>query len=292
MFAAFIAPGTPDRDHDTLTRLDWPLEQAGYFRLMCKKLTLSIVSHGHHAHVATLLQQLARLDRRDFEVILTLNLPEPEPLALDALPFQVRLIQNLVPKGFGANHNSAFLESTGEYFVILNPDIELLDDPFGPLLKLAERDTLNICAPLILDSDGRVEDSARNFPTPYSLFKRLLCRLLGRPIQPDTLRQDADTLQPDWVAGMFVMVARETYRRLGGFNDAYFLYFEDVDFGARARLAGCHILVCKRGRVIHQAQRDSHRRLRYMWWHVQSAAKFFVSSVYLRVLIRRLARSE
>ncbi|SFG20581.1 hypothetical protein SAMN05518865_109185 [Duganella sp. CF458] len=251
---------------------------------MRKKLTLSIVSHGHRAHVATLLQQLAGLGRSDFEVILTLNLPEPEPVALDALPYPVRLLQNPAPKGFGANHNAAFRESNGDYFVILNPDIELREDPFGPLLKLAEQDSLNICAPVILDTQGQVEDSARNFPTPYGLSKRLLCRLLGRSIVPDTLRQDGDTLQPDWVAGMFVMVAHETYQRLGGFNDAYFLYFEDVEFGARARLAGCHILVCKHARVIHQAQRDSHRQLRFMWWHLQSAAKFFLSLVYMRVL--------
>lgn len=259
---------------------------------MRKKLTLSIVSHGHRAHVAILLQQLARLDRSDIEVILTLNLPEPEPVPLDALPYPVRLIHNPAPKGFGANHNAAFLESSGDYFVILNPDIELAEDPFGALLSLAEKDRLNICAPVILDSAGQVEDSARNFPTPYGLFKRMLCRLLGRPIVPDTLRQDADTLQPDWVAGMFVMVARDTYQRLGGFNDAYFLYFEDVEFGARARLAGCHILVCKHARVIHQAQRDSHRRLRYMAWHLQSAAKFFFSFVYLRVLFRRREKAE
>lgn len=258
---------------------------------MRKKLTLSIVSHGHHLYVAKLMQQLAGLERSDFEVILTQNMPEPEPVAFETLPYPVRLIQNPSPKGFGANHNTAFQESNGDYFVILNPDIELPEDPFGPLLKLAERDKMNICAPVILGADGQVEDSARNFPTPYGLFKRLLCRLLGRAIAPDTLRQDADTLQPDWVAGMFVMVARETYQRLGGFNDAYFLYFEDVEFGARARLAGCQILVCKQARVIHQAQRDSHRRLRFMLWHVQSAAKFFVSPSYLRVLVRRVAKA-
>lgn len=261
---------------------------AGCNQYMQKKLTLSIVSHGHRVHVANLLQHLARLGRSDFEVILTLNLPEP--VELDGLPFPVRLIQNPTPKGFGANHNAAFLESVGAYFVILNPDIELPEDPFEPLLELAQRDSLNICAPVILDAEGRVEDSARNFPTPYSLFKRLLCRLLGRPIIADTLRQDEDTLLPDWVAGMFVMVPRDLYQRLGGFNDAYFLYFEDVDFGARARLAGCHILVCKHARVIHKAQRDSHRRLRFMWWHVQSAAKFFTSPAYLRVLWWRQAK--
>lgn len=255
---------------------------------MHKKLTLSIVSHGHRAHVANLLQQLARLGRSDFEVILTLNLPES--VVVETLPYPVRLIHNSAPKGFGANHNAAFLESVGDYFVILNPDIELPEDPFGALLELAQRDSLNICAPVIVDADGQVEDSARNFPTPYSLFKRLLCRLLGRPILQDTLLQDSDTLQPDWVAGMFVMVPRAIYQQLGGFNDDYFLYFEDVEFGARARLAGCHILVSKRARVIHQAQRDSHRQLRFMWWHVQSAAKFFRSAVYMRVLMRRVAR--
>jgi GT2 family glycosyltransferase len=254
---------------------------------MRKKLTISIVSHGHRAHVANLLQQLAKLDRSDFEVILTLNLPEP--VSLDTLPYPVRLIQNSVPKGFGANHNAAFLESSGDYYVILNPDIELLEDPFVPLLELAEKNCLNICAPVILDAAGKVEDSARNFPTPFGLFRRMMCRVLGRPIMPEAIRQDGETLQPDWVAGMFVMVERETYQRLGGFNDAYFLYFEDVEFGARARLAGCHINVCKRARVIHQAQRDSHRRLRFMWWHLKSAMKFFLSFAYLRILIQRAA---
>lgn len=261
-----------------------------YDMRMSNKLSLSIVSHGHRIHVARLLSQLAALERRDFEVILTLNLPEAEPVGCDTLPYPLTVIRNPAPKGFGANHNAAFKCSSGRYFVILNPDIELLEDPFPVLLALAERDRRNICAPTILDADGRIEDSARNFPTPYGLSKRLLCRLLSRPIAPDEIRQNGETIQPDWVAGMFVMVARDTYELLGGFNDAYFLYFEDVEFGARARQAGCHILVSKQARVVHQAQRDSHRRLRFMWWHMQSAAKFFLSPAYMRVLMTRWAR--
>jgi N-acetylglucosaminyl-diphospho-decaprenol L-rhamnosyltransferase len=95
--------------------------------------------------------------------------------------------------------------------------------------------------------------------------------------------QQGDLLMPDWVAGMFLMVPRPTYALLDGFNDGFFLYFEDVDFGARARLAGCHILVNRAVAVIHRAQRDSHRRPRFMWWHVQSAFRFFRSATYFRI---------
>jgi N-acetylglucosaminyl-diphospho-decaprenol L-rhamnosyltransferase len=250
---------------------------------MNKKITLSIVSHGHAAYVARLLLQLAALKRSDFDVILTHNVPEVAPPGLETLPFPLRLVENVRPKGFGGNHNAAFAISGGEHFVILNPDIELIGDPFTALLALAESDPHCICAPLIVDGDGRVEDSARCFPSPYRLAKRLLCRILKRPIAPDPVPQQGDLLMPDWVAGMFLMVPRPTYALLGGFNDGFFLYFEDVDFGARARLAGCHILVNRAVAVIHRAQRDSHRRPRFMWWHVQSAFRFFRSATYFRI---------
>jgi GT2 family glycosyltransferase len=66
------------------------------------------------------------------------------------------------------------------------------------------------------------------------------------------------------------------------------MYFEDVDFCARARLAGCQVLVSRQAKVIHDAQRDSHRKMRYMLWHVGSALRFFTSAAYVRIRLNRL----
>ena len=252
------------------------------------KISLSIVSHGNIESVASLLADLARLARADIEVILTLNLPEALPARFEQLPFALKVIENAVPKGFAANHNAAFAVCASDHFVLLNPDIRLLDDPFDILLSLLADAPGSIAAPLVLNEAREIEDSARNFPTPFVLLKKLAGKVFRRSPARDVLRVNGDLAEPDWVAGMFVMVPRGVYQRLHGLSERYHLYYEDVDFCARARLAGCRILVSRRAKVIHQAQRASHRSARYLIWHMQSACKFFTSGAYLKIQMRRL----
>ncbi len=251
------------------------------------KLTLSIVSHGHMFYVRRLLDDIARFKRDDIEVILTLNLPEELSFKLDHFPFPLRVIKNVNPKGFAANHNHAFRLSHGDNFVILNPDIRLIDNPFDVLLAMLEDNRNCIAAPLIVNGLGAVEDSARNFPTPYFLVKKLAGKLFNFSLRQDVVPIKDELLMPDWVAGMFIVVPRAIYETLQGLNEYYFLYYEDVDFCARARLAGCQILVNQRIKVVHEAQRDSHRKARYMVWHMKSAVKFFTSQAFLRISLRR-----
>ncbi len=79
------------------------------------QVTVSIVSHSHGALVLSLLADLATHCGRSVEVILTLNMPES--LAIDsAYPFEVKLIRNEAPKGFGANHNAAFEYCRSSHF--------------------------------------------------------------------------------------------------------------------------------------------------------------------------------
>lgn len=252
------------------------------------KMTLSIVSHGHMPYVCRLLNDIARFRRDDLDVILTLNLPEPLTLDLGTLPFKVHLVQNISPKGFAANHNHAFSLCKGQNFVILNPDIQLLEDPFEPLLAMLARNRNCIVAPLIVNCNGSIEDSARNFPTPFSLFRKLVGKVFKVPVAGDILIAKDEMLLPDWVAGMFIAVPKSIYAALKGLSDSYFLYYEDVDFCARARLAGYEILLNQNVKVIHEAQRDSHRKARYLLWHMKSAARFFTSSAYLKISLRRM----
>lgn len=254
---------------------------------MNAQFSLSIVSHGHRDYVHGLLNDLAKLGRTDIEVVLTLNIPENLPDGLDKLPFDVTIIRNDFPKGLAANHNAAFNVSQGDYFAILNPDIQLIGDPFDAMLSLIGKVPDCICAPLIINGKGDIEDSARTFPTPLSLARRVLHKVLRFDIEEERVPRFGHVLVPDWVAGMFVVVSRSTYERLGGLSERYFLYFEDVDFCARAYLAGYKVFVNENARVIHHAQRDSHRKLRYFLWHLHSAYKFFASSVYRDVRIRK-----
>jgi N-acetylglucosaminyl-diphospho-decaprenol L-rhamnosyltransferase len=252
-------------------------------RSMSLTFSISIVSHGHKEHVSRLIEGLTRLNRPDFEVILTLNLPEDLGTDYGALPFSIKVIKNPTPRGFAVNHNAAFAHVNGDYFVILNPDIELKDDPFDALLALLNSNVNSICAPTVLNGAGALEDSARCFPTPTFLLRRVVSRVLKFSLPDEPMPTKNDVLTPDWVAGMFVVVPRVIYEKLNGLDERYHMYFEDVDFCARARLAGCQVLVSRQAKVIHNAQRDSHRKIRYLLWHLQSAFRFFTSTPYMRI---------
>lgn len=256
------------------------------------QFSVSIVSHGHGDYVFSLLQDIARLGRSDLEVILTWNIPE-EPASLDAwpVPFPLTVINNGAPKGFAANHNQAFLSAGGANFVILNPDISLPDDPFPSLLRLMEKHGPCICAPLIKAPDQQLEDSARFFPSPFSLVRKAIAKILRLTPAREKIPDDGFALNPDWVAGMFMVIPRQVYKNLNGLRESFHLYYEDVDFCARAKLYGIKVYVSKAAYAIHDAQRQSHKNLHYFSWHLKSAIKFFTSKAYLICAIEKLKRT-
>ena len=79
-----------------------------------------------------------------------------------------------------------------------------------------------------------------------------------------------DILYPDWVGGMFMLFSREMFSAIRGFDERYFLYYEDVDLCARLTLRGYKVCLTPKSKVIHQAQRTSHRNLRYLRWHLSA----------------------
>ena len=247
-------------------------------------VSISVVSHHQLELIKRLLDDLEKHcgDSR-FELILTLNLDESLPFALECFSYPIKLVRNPVPKGFGANHNQAFQQSSGTYFCVMNPDVRLNSDPFSTLLECLRNGGVAMVAPLVLAKDGAVEDSARRFPQPL----KLLCKLFGACRHPD-YRIGKSLIFPDWVGGMFMLFPRDIYALLGGFDERYFLYYEDVDLCARLRLLGHEIALNPQSQVIHDAQRNSHRSLRYLRWHLRSMARFFLSSVYWR--LRRRTR--
>lgn len=245
---------------------------------MNKSISISVVSHRQFALVAEMLDDLREYCSADIaEVILTINIDESVSLTQENLPFSVRVLRNSLPKGFGANHNAAFKIATGDYFCVLNPDIRLKENPFPVLIALAQKSGVGVVAPRIVNTAGLREDSARRFPTPFELLRKALGG------KSEVVSDAADVSAPDWLAGMFMMFPAPVFRVMGGFDERFFLYYEDVDLCARLALAGYKRLVCPDVAVVHDARRSSHRRLRYAAMHVRSILRFFFSDVYRKV---------
>jgi N-acetylglucosaminyl-diphospho-decaprenol L-rhamnosyltransferase len=222
--------------------------------------------------VANLIEDLAGIAEPHLEIIVTNNIPMVRSQKrMDHFPMVV--IENDKPQGFGANHNAAFARAQGDFFCVLNPDIRISRNPFPALLAECSRSEVGLAAPKILSPSGRIEDSARRFPT-VSLLAR---KALGAGQAGDYDLTDRP-ISPDWVAGMFMLFRKEVFSEVGGFDESYFLYYEDVDVCRRLRLRGFDIRLVPSVDAVHDARRDSRRNLRHMRWHVASMIQYFLRS--------------
>jgi hypothetical protein len=187
------------------------------------------------------------------------------------------MVRPATPLGFARNHNIAFERASGKYFCVLNPDVIFQGRVLPALVDLVEGGHGHIVAPIMRDSQGRVDDSFRELPSPM----RLIRRRLGRR-HPPPLPAAGALLHPDWIAGTFMLMRNSTFSQLKGFDQRYRLYFEDVDLCTRARLQGLTITVDPGLRVLHDARRASRRPGLQLLWHVQGALRFFASPAYER----------
>ncbi|WP_295979565.1 glycosyltransferase family 2 protein [uncultured Variovorax sp.] len=232
-------------------------------------ITISIVSHGQLALVLPLLEQLDRYSRAVIDkVLLTLNIPEADLVAGRSWGFEVERIENASPKGFGANHNQAFERCGTEWFLVLNPDIRLDDDVLSPLLAQAAADA-GLLTPRILEPGKTEPEPHRALLTPFEI--------VGRK-KPGYVRPTV----PAWIPGLFMLFRSEAYRQVRGFDEKFFMYGEDFDICARTRLAGWKLQVGENLLARHDAQRESHRSKKYLYWHVTSLLKVWLSASFWR----------
>jgi hypothetical protein len=251
-------------------------------------ISISIVSHLQANLLNELLGDLDKWHKHyPLEVLLTLNLPETLPFNTNNSSFPVIVHVNPAPKGFSANHNHAFTRSAGQLFCVMNPDIRLDDEVFAALHACLQDAAVGVAAPLVVGENGMLEDSARRFPTPF----KILCKALSG-CKGNDYEVNSQTIYPDWVAGMFMLFRREVFEKLGGFDERYFLYYEDVDLCARLRLGGYAVALCPGAKVVHHAQRSSHRSFKYLTWHLTSMLRFFLSRPFLNICLQQLFRKS
>lgn len=237
-------------------------------------ITVSIVSHGHGKWVDRLLGQLSALHGGHIQhVILTHNLPAaPVSAPPGGWPFRFTELFNPEPAGFGANHNRAFSHCESSFFCVLNPDIELRDDSAWPtLLERLHQPTVGCAYPLLFNPDGSRQENERELVTPLALLRRHLFKRPQRRV--------------DWVSAAFMLVRTSTWHSLGGFDERYFMYCEDVDFCLRLQLAGWQLA---RAEVAagHNASWASRRLGPHLMWHLRSITRLWGTSHFRRYLAR------
>lgn len=246
-----------------------------------RDIHISVVSHQQFVMVMNLLFDLEKQDCVDrLQVTVTINVPEKISSSLEDLYFPVDIIYNDHPKGFSENHNTAFnqisIANECKYFLIINPDVQLNGNVITPLINVLEANSkIGLTAPMVRGVDNDLEDSVRELPTPV----RILAKLFGRQGHWGNARGS----QPDWVAGMLMAFRASVFEQIGGFDEKYFLYYEDIDICSRLWLEGYLLQTDGSISIVHDAQRKSWGDIRYFRWHIASMFRFFGSDVYRRV---------
>lgn len=249
--------------------------------------TLSVVSHGHLESIRRLLADLAALPQAGrFEIILTIN-DNASPAAVTAATStwpgkNLRIIRNSAPRGFGANHNAALRMGSGDFLAVIDPDLSIDIDPFSELADaLTATADVGLAAPTVVAPEGSAEDNARPVVTPFRLFRRHALRRTGG------VRCEEGNRPVDWIAGLFMAMHRDRFHQLGGFDERYFMYCEDVDLSLRAWNSGLKVLLVATPPVTHRAQRSSQRRPRHLAWHVESLGRLWTSPTFARFVALR-----
>lgn len=191
---------------------------------------------------------------------------------------EVCLIINDENRGFTAANNQGLAISQGQYLLLLNPDTEVVGDALEVMLAYMEtHPEVAGLGPRLLYPDGSPQPSRRRFPTfATALVESTVVqewwgdnRILRRYTMADTLDE---AIQPvDWVVGACLLVRREAYQQVGGLDEGFFMYSEELDWCRRLKDAGWQIVYLPAASILHHEGKSSEQVVPARHIHFQSS---------------------
>jgi GT2 family glycosyltransferase len=213
------------------------------------------------------------------ETILVANPPGPPP----RVPAGVRVLWNEERLGFGASINRGIAATEADLVAVSNPDTRTAPDALRVLSDFAEaRPRCGIAGPQMSDSDVSWQPTRRRFSNVSgTLVRRTPPRLLFPPLEHQRAHYHLDDrptepVEADWLLGAFLFLRREMIEELGGFDEGFHLYGEDIDLAYRAAKAGWERWYVPAAGVTHRHVAVTDRRFltRRTLWHWRGIARF------------------
>jgi GT2 family glycosyltransferase len=255
-------------------------------------LSVIVVSHGHGAVLEDCLRSLPNaLAGLCAEVIVVDNLGTDAGAAAAVNGHdRTTLYRSPRPQGLSQNINQAARKASGRYLLLLNPDTVFRSGSLSDAIRFMEGEPrAGVVGCRLLSEDGTLQHSYRRFPTAAVVLARGLGadRWKRRPrFYRDRLMEGVrleDTTEVDWVFGAFLLVRFDRFLALGGMDERFRLYYEDVDLCYRFRQRGWRTFYFPGVSVVHQHARSSAAKpLGQAWrWHLRSACRFFWKHGYI-----------
>jgi N-acetylglucosaminyl-diphospho-decaprenol L-rhamnosyltransferase len=240
------------------------------------RVSAVVISHGHRDDLARSLPAL--LPQVD-EAVVIANVPGSAPFD----PLGARVIEQERPRSFAANINAGAAATTGEFVLVANPDTISEPGAVGALREFAAaHPRCGVAGPQMLDPDGGWQPSRRRFPTVGgTLVRRTPLRLLFPPLERQRGHylldeRPSEPVQADWMLGGFLLIRRAAFDEVGGFDEGFRMYGEEIDFCYRLAKAGWERWYVPAAVVRHRWDAVTDRRLltRRTLWHWGGIVRF------------------
>lgn len=244
------------------------------------KFVLSIVSHGHYDLIASnqCLKQIGL--KPDVRIIIKDNIGQPE-LALFCDENKISYMKSNGTKGFGENNNEVhkylvlneIIEPEG-WFLLVNPDVVIELDYFNMLANYLLSADHHFYTPNLFRREGYCEhdNSLRHFPKVRDIVNAFFIKPVNRPYNKESLEDGAII---DWASGAFLCVRSDKFESVGGFDQDYFMYFEDVDLCRRLKQIDIDLRFLKSVKAIHTGQHANRKIFSiHFLWYLRSLIRF------------------
>jgi hypothetical protein len=195
----------------------------------------------------------------EFEVIVVDNASSDSSVEMIEKFFpKVKIIANRKNLGFGSANNQGIKKAQGKYVCFLNSDVVLVENSLGKLIKISNKHSqVGIYGPKLVNVDKTIQQSAGFFPNLPQVFLWMTFiddLPFGKLLKPYHVDHDSfyqEEQKVDWVTGAAMMVRKEVFERVGGFDEKIFLYGEEVELCYRVKKAGFSIFYTPVTKLIH-----------------------------------------
>lgn len=205
------------------------------------KVSIIILTYNSSSHILNLIKSIRLLstDQNNTEIIIADNLSTDDTASkISSIKHQIpniKLIENGQNLGFAAGINKAVIHAKGEFLLFINPDTRLEKGNLNDLTSVFDKfDKVGIVGGKLIDKNGKEEKSTGRF---FGLFEIILMsfgldEILGLRSSPKEIKK------VDFVSGGFMIVKKDLFDKLSGFDEKFFMYLEDVDLCFRAKKKG------------------------------------------------------
>lgn len=226
------------------------------------RISVVVVSHNTREDLLRCLASLRSTVRVPFEIIVVDNDSHDGSAAAAARDFpDARVVASRDNVGFARGNNIGARLARGAYLLVLNSDAEVREGCVESLCRvLDERAEVGIVGPRTLSGDGTPQVSFGTALTPLAEWRQGRLVRGVRRREPEALAEAAaraaQACEPDWVSGACLLARRRAYDAVGGFDESFFLYEEDVDLCVRVRAAGFKVAFAPEAVVVHHLGRS------------------------------------